>query len=175
MARSFHGARARLVRSGRKTFWFSSQVVSSALAAPNTAVLQRSLNAAALALRPFTIVRSRGWIMIRSDQNAATEQYEAAFGSIVVSDQALAIGVTAVPTPTTDDQSGWIVYEWGAARLEVITAIGADQRAGLMIPFDSKSMRKVEEGQTLIEVVESDAISAGCNMTTYNRMLVKLH
>ena len=175
MATRFRGLRARMVAQRRQTFWFSSVVVSSALAAANTAVLQRSLNAAALALRPFTIIRSRGWTMIRSDQAAATEQYQAAFGSIVVSDQATAIGVTAIPTPTTDDQSGWLVYEWSAGRIEVITAVGMDQRAGLFIPFDSKSMRKVEEGQTLVEVVESDAIGSGCNLTTYNRMLIKLH
>jgi len=40
---------------------------------------------------------------VRSDQFVATEGYEIAIGMAVVSDQALAIGVTAVPTPFTDD------------------------------------------------------------------------
>ena len=41
--------------------------------------------------------------------------------------------------------------------------------------IDSKSMRKVEEGQDLIEVIENSAISNGAQVITYTRVLIKLH
>ena len=60
--------------SRRETVWFGDVYTNTAVAAANTAVLLSSLNAAALALRPFTIVRTRGQLSIRTDQTAATEQ-----------------------------------------------------------------------------------------------------
>ena len=61
-----------MVRSGRKTFWFSGLHSSVALAAGG-ATLISSLNAAALALRPFTIIRTRGFVGVTMDQVIASE------------------------------------------------------------------------------------------------------
>ena len=69
------------------------------------------LNAAALALRPFTVVRTRANLIIRSDQQAASELFEVAYGETVVSEQASAAGVVSVPTPVTEDASDWHVYD----------------------------------------------------------------
>ena len=70
-----------------------------------------SLNATALALRPFTIVRQHYFLMLRSDQAAAAERQFGAFGCVVVSDQAEAVGVTAIPTPITDAGSDlWMLH-----------------------------------------------------------------
>jgi len=175
MARRFAGFRNRLVRQGRKTFWFSGTSVESAITAANTAVVQTSLNAAALALRPFTIVRTRGYFHIISDQLSANERYEAAYGLIVVSDQAVAIGVTAVPTPSTDSQSGWFVYERGVDAHQFITGAGFQSHTGLFQTFDSKAMRKVEEGQDVISVAETGPNSQGVTVTAFSRILIKLH
>ena len=70
-----------------------------------TSVVQTSLNAGALALRPFTMVRVRGVIRLETDQLTTTEFQEIAFGLAVVSDQAVAVGVTAVPSPVSDNGS----------------------------------------------------------------------
>ena len=63
------------VRSGskRKTLWLEFQPVLATTDAAGEAVLVFSLNAAALALRPFTIVRTHFEVMVTSDQAAAVE------------------------------------------------------------------------------------------------------
>ncbi len=175
MARRFRNFRSNMVRSGRKTFWIGGTYVRQALGAAGTSVIVTSLNAAALALRPFTIVRTRGMVSIFSDQIAAVEDQVAAFGKIVVSDQAVAIGVTAVPTPASDDQSNWHVFTFLSDKFLFITGVGFQQIAMINHVIDSKAMRKVEEGQDLIGVVESDTLSDGCQISTYTRTLIKLH
>ena len=52
--------------------------------------------------------------MVESDQSAATELFIGNLGLAVVSDQATAVGVTAVPTPATDRGSDlWFLIEEG--------------------------------------------------------------
>ncbi len=41
--------------------------------------------------------------------------------------------------------------------------------------IDSKSMRKVEEGQDIIGVVQNAAAGAGSIVNTYFKILIKLH
>ncbi len=167
--------RQRMVSQGRKTFWFSGLSTRVTLAAALSSTIVTSLNAAALALRPFTIVRTRGYVSIFSDQVGASENQTAAYGEIVVSDQALAIGVTAVPTPITDSQSSWHVYHALADHFNFADGTGLQQFAMINYPIDSKAMRKVEEGEDLIAVAELAAISDGCLVAAFTRTLIKLH
>ena len=168
-----------ILRSGvmrRETLWFSGSLAQNTFAAASTAVLLSSLNAAALALRPFTVIRTRGRISTRTDQVTAIENYNMFFGLCVVSDQASAIGVTAVPTPSTDNGSDlWFVFEQIQGHVlltaadDGIAVCCADQE------IDSKAMRKVEDGQDMIEVAESAAASSGQILTSFTRSLIKLH
>ena len=157
----------------RETLWFSFPMVSSTLGASGTAVFQASLNAAALALRPFTIVRSRfNWLCV-SDQNAATEQFVGNFGMCVVSDQAIAIGITALPTPATDLGSDlWFLHQSWIGQFQL-------NAAGMLSEgpkdIDSKSMRKVVDGQDIAAVVEAGIGLSGVVVRTVGRMLIKLH
>ena len=175
MARRSHGFRQRMVSSGRKTFWLAGTHVRQSLSSADVAVLITGLNAAALALRPFTIVRTRGILYIRSDQTAASENQVLSYGEIVVTDQAVAIGVTAVPTPATDSGSSFHVYENMIGRFEFVSGVGFEGNEGQTLLFDSKAMRKVEEGQDLIAVAEADGISDGITLTSFSRTLIKLH
>ncbi len=105
--RVFRGGRSR--RESQWLFWDTSETT---LAGAPTAVLTNSLNAIALAFRPFTVVRARLFLQIRSDIATGGETFGVSMGFCVVSDQAVAIGVTAVPTPVTDKGSDlWFVYE----------------------------------------------------------------
>ncbi len=172
MARQFVRSRGRL-GSPRKTVWLSIDTVSSTLSGAPSAILANSLNAAALALRPFTIVRTRGIFHVASDQTAATESYMGDLAMAVVSDQASAIGVTAVPTPLTDKGSDlFFVYEQGVGRFQFSDATGIFE-AGKQISWDSKAMRKVDDDQDVVLVVENEL--AGCVVRSSGRMLVKLH
>ncbi len=168
-------------RSGgrvRETLWIGGTAFSQTLVATTTTALVISLNAAALALRPFTIVRTRGIILVNSDQNTASEDYGASFGMAVVSDQAVAIGVTAVPTPTADNPSDlWFVYEFLIGRFVLGTNVGFVD-AGRERVIDSRAMRKVEDGQDVVSVVEGPGAGLTANgsvIHAFHRMLVKLH
>jgi len=162
-------------RMVRDTVWFSDAFVGTTLAAASTAVLVSSLNATGLAARPFTIIRSRGYLHVRSDQVAASETYVAALGFTVVSDQASAIGITAVPTPMTDLGSDYFyLHESVVGRLSFTTTAGY-RETGQGRVYDSKAMRKVDEDSDAITVVETASISSGAVITFGGRFLIKLH
>ncbi len=97
--RSFVRGRAAL-RQGqrRQTTWVGVSFVATT-AATSASVLIASLNAAALALRPFTIVRTHLHLGLQSDQVISTEDQVVAYGHAVVSERAIAAGIGSVPTP----------------------------------------------------------------------------
>ena len=171
--------RHRVVRSRsarRESVWFQFGPVQQTVAAASTAAVAFSLNAAALALRPFTVVRTRGTIAYRSDQHTAEERYGGGFGIAVVSDQAVAIGVTAVPTPVTDYGSDlWFVIEQMYGTVGLTTDVGFEGNFGKERTLDSKAMRKVDVGQDLIVVLETPSFTVSFDTVMAFRMLVKLH
>ncbi len=96
------------LRSGvmrRDTLWSGINSSRTTLGVASTAALINSAGAGLLALRPFTIVRSRLNWHVASDQEVASEVYGASLAAAVVTDQASAIGITAVLTPETDQGS----------------------------------------------------------------------
>ena len=168
--------RSRVFASkGRKTFWFSGVFVEATIGGANQALLFTSLNAAALALRPFTIVRTRGFWSIRTDQQSADEIQEMAMGHIIVTDEALAIGITAVPTPAQQSGSSWFVFDSMMSSYDFESGVGVQARANRLQQYDSKAMRKVEEGQDVISVVQGGPNSDGATVNTFFWMLIKLH
>jgi len=114
-------------------------------------------------------------MFIDSDQAAASEDQALNLGLAVVSIQASAIGVTAVPTPTTDQGSDlWFVYQ------SIMSSHGAgtvDSNKGVGFAYDSRAMRKVEDQQDVVVVAETDliALTDGVSFRHTGRMLVKLH
>jgi len=167
------------LRSGvmrRETLWVSFGPVSVAMATSSTAVQIGTFSATFLLdTAPFTIVRTRGDWLVLSDQSAASESYDVGLGCAIVTSQAIAIGVTAVPTPMTDaDSDAFFVYEHAHGRLEVLDATGAFE-AGRDRQFDSKAMRKVPDGFNQSIVVETSSISSGAAVRVFLRQLIKLH
>ncbi len=57
-------------------------------------------------------------------------------------------------------------------RLSSQSLVGVNN-IGIFKEFDSKAMRKVEEGQDIVQVVENEI--NGCTVTISGRMLLKLH
>ena len=160
----------------RLTVWTSALPNSTTLASTSTAALTASLGAGLLAMRPFTIVRARGIIHVISDQAAQTESYQVGHAHAVVSDQASAVGVTAVPTPYADMGSDlFFVYEQISSTFRFVSGVGFDEPAGVTHIFDSKAMRKVNEDQDVVSVLETSAISSGCVVIDSWRYLIKLH
>jgi len=160
----------------RETAWASVDTSESVLSGAPTAVVINSAGAALLALRPFTVVRVRGIMHVRSDQAAASESFIADLGAAVVTDQAAAIGVTAVPTPLTDKSSdAWFVYEQIAGRIDIGSGAGTGPPSltSTWMQYDSKAMRKVEQDFDIVFVAENEI--AGCNLLHSARLLIKLH
>ncbi len=156
----------------RKTLWLGFNPVRLTLSAAGGSIAH-SLNAAALALRPFTIVRSHFVLMVISDQAAAIEEQVGAFGLAVVSSEAVNVGVTAVPTPVTESGSSlFFVHQFYMAAMQEITdrAVGPE-----IYQVDSKAMRKVEVGQDIITIGEFDATGGGQILTLAGRVLIKTH
>ena len=176
MARSFRtGRAAHIVGSKRLTSWFQFTPTATAMSATGGTVLF-TLNAAALALRPFTVVRTRFLMGILSDQVVADELQVAAVGMAIVSDQASAIGVTAVPTPITDLSSDlWFQHQMLYSNFTFITGAGFDQQGMVTYEVDSKAMRKVDIGQDLVVVGERGGAGDGVIVVVGGRMLVKVN
>ncbi len=176
MPRQFTRGRGRLGAPRRETSWL--------VITPNTTTvtgaggtIHNSLTTAEKAKRPFTVIRTHLFYAIETDQIAATEDFGGAIGMAVVSDQAEAIGVTAVPTPVADAESDlWFLHEWFAGNILFGSAIGFDtfQRQSRI---DSKAMRKVNDGEDIVVVSElSTGLGAGgFGLHLAGRLLIKEH
>jgi len=166
-----------IVRSGAKrtTTWIGDRADAAVLAG-STKTLFLSLSAGALLLRPFTIVRTHLEIYFRSDQQAASENAQGAFGEIVVNDIAAALGATAVPGPVTNPEDDWFVYQGLSNSIVFTTGVGYNEGdgAGVRYTIDSKAMRKVDAGDDVITVIELST-APGATIMLEGRQLIKLH
>ena len=100
-----------------------------------------------------TIRRTRGVVSVSSDQSAGFEDQSGAFGMIVVSDIARAAGITSIPSPVAEqNDDGWFVWQpfvqGGAA--------GSSGHTSVEWHFDSKGMRRVQEGFGVAIVAENN-------------------
>jgi len=180
MPRAITSRRSGLILRGgamrRESLWFFLTEMLTVLPAANSVALINSLNAAALSLRPFTVVRSHLNWFVKSDQTAALEIQQVGLGMAVVSDQSVAIGVTAVPTPFTDLGSDlWLLHSVIASGFTFISGTGVQAPGGINREIDSKGMRKVEDGQDLIACLENSGQGNGTSNLVMGRILIKLH
>ncbi len=147
----------------RKTAWSGSTVPAGVTALASGAA---TFDQQADVLEPFTIVRTRGLLYIQSDQVAAREEAFGAMGIGVVTQAAASIGVTAVPTPLTEisDDLFFVWVPWACDH----DTLGNNP---YMAPFDSKSQRKVNEGDTVVVTLENSASGFGVEYEVFFRML----
>jgi len=156
--------------SRRATVWAFIAAADTSLSAAGGTLVTTS-NAALLALRPFTIVRTYIEWQLRSDQAAAIEFQNMAIGMAVVSEEAATAGVGSIPTPVTEAGSDlWFLHgnQWGDE--SNLTDRTRSSTRGLI---ESKAMRRVEDGQTIVSVVELGILS-GCVLSTVGRFLIKV-
>ncbi len=162
-------------RQVRETLWAPVAPTVFGIGA-GASVLAFTATAAEDALRPYTVVRTHLYLSLISDQLAATERQIVAIGMAVVSDQASAIGVTAVPTPITDlDSDAWYLHQFLINETSFFSAIGFENGGNQTVEVDSKAMRKVEDGFDNILVAEVAGASFGLEVIIAGRQLLKLH
>ncbi len=97
----------------RSTQWLgSAKDTGLTVLAANANVLDQSF----AFLEPATIVRTRGTLWVFNDVNTAQTTF-GAFGMAVVDNAAAAIGITAVPKPSTNssDDAWFLIFPWLAA------------------------------------------------------------
>ena len=125
-----------------------------------------------------TLVRTRGElnIVMQSKANAG-DGFQGAFGIGKATNAAIAVGISAVPTPITEQEwDGWLF--WAAISVHVGDATAGDvnwENATQRITVDSKVMRKIEQEESFyacIEVVELG--TSEIDVFFDSRMLVKL-
>ena len=120
----------------------------------------------------ITLVRLRGSLMLKlSAADAETAGFVGAFGIGIVKAPAFAIGVTAVPTPVTEqDDEEWIFWY----PISVLGS-GTGEAAVQRIDIDTKAMRKLTVGDTLYGVVELTEAGVSVLETYFDsRMLIML-
>ena len=169
--RRFAGRGARVPR--RQSLWLqinSGQITVGADASSQIG----SFNAAALALRPFTIVRSHILLHVESDQSVASESPAGALGLIIVSSEAVAAGSSAIPDPVGDTDAPWHVWQPYVAQFELGDATGFTTNGGRDYIVDSKAMRKVGNNEDQSIVVE-EVNNVGVIVQLIGRQLIKLH
>ncbi len=169
--------RTRFIRPPPRTkMWIGAGVGSTTVAANAKQVIE-TYTAGALALRPFTILRTRMFVNIESDQSTASERPQGDYGRIIVTDTAAALGSTAVPDPSCTDgdpEADWFVYQSTMLSHLLKTAVGYTAPTGNMFHIDSKAMRKVGPDDDLVAMF-SETGGVGCILVTRGRQLIQLH
>jgi len=158
----------------RESLWVGGSAVAVVLSGPAVTSLTHVMNAAFLALRPFTIVRTRGMWLCQSDQVAASESFIGNQGHCVVSDQAVAGGVGVIPTPATERGSDlfFVHQSWVGG----VDLVGTSWAADLTPQhYDSRAMRRVDDDSQVVVTVEAGLIGTGVLITNTFRRLIKLH
>ena len=165
-------------RVRRQTVWVASaDITGRTTLASDTIILDQSFlvsGASNAALVGSTVIRTRGYWSIKSDQFATSEDFMVAMGFGVVSSAARALGVTAVPSPIIEEQwDGWFVYEILDGAFTFGDATGFTSPSVMSAKFDSKAQRKLEDENAVVIVLENP-FTVGLSYAVKFRMLFKL-
>ncbi len=118
-----------------------------------------------------TALRWVGILSVATDQSAASEDQQGAFGIIRVSATAITLGVTALPSPLTNISDDWIVHIPFLQRFVPLSAVGFDPHFVTQYKFDFKTKRILGNGQGFAFVLESSANSEGFEANLILRVL----
>ena len=135
--------------------------------------LAATANAALLALRSFTIIRTRGVFLVTSDQSAASETLSGVLAASVVSEISTA-AAASVPMPIDEPSYPYWLFEPYVHEIAFSSSVGVETPVGTYTRFDSKAMRKVGLEQDIAVVAQSGTPELQI-ITLEGRVLVKLH
>ena len=167
--------RRRPLRTGgpkRQVTWVAPADQGFVSVGGGAKILVASFTPFAFGMVKPTVVRTRGEVSIKPSAFGVDVDIVGAYGMGVVSDQALAAGVTSIPGPWTDaDWDGWFVWRSYSYHLEFTSGTGV-RIISEQYTVDSKAMRKVSDNETVVIVAESQAVAFEISMPV--RMLLKL-
>ena len=159
--------RAAPARPGRRTVGtnWARVVGSNVLVASATKVLLATVTLSNPGIGEV-VRRTRGLINVMSDQGSVMEPQRGALGFIVVNDIALAAGVASLPGPATDrNDDGWFVWVPFSQTMGAVESGSVTSNIGMnTYVFDSKAMRRVEEGFAIAVIAESFGDGLGADI-----------
>ena len=125
-----------------------------------------------------TLVRTRGSLsaFLVEAVSSPGDGFHCAIGIQVVTNDAFAIGITAMPTPISDMQfNGWLYHRFFDVHAPNSLIPSGGDVSQVVFEVDSKAMRKVSLGDTIVAVLEVVEIgSADMDLFFDSRMLFKL-
>ena len=121
-----------------------------------------------------TLVRVRGSSFATSDQVAASEFQLGCWGMILVTEDAFAIGATAIPGLSSDGGNDWVVWQALQGANTQATSVGFETNSGRRAVIDSKAQRIWQEGQRLVIMAENVHATHGFNFGVSMRILTRL-
>ena len=164
------------VRSRRQTDWALSVSTVALVNVPAASkVLASSFDASVLRdIAPATVIRTRGELLIITDNFGATEVQLGAFGIAFVNNVARTLGVTAIPGPGTDALfDGWFVHQFIQQKSVLLSGVGFESRSATRYVIDSKAMRKFDADLGLAIMIENQHASQGFDFALGLRFLIK--
>jgi len=186
-----HSGRSRYPRTSgvrRQTSWGTGP--KSGASGLSVSISASSTNLGGIVAVPasdgITLIRTRGELVFALETaDALSSGFRGAFGIGIATDDAIAIGVTALPMPIGQETwDGWLYHTYFAAlAAEVMGAANASSTVSgtaalncvVRREVDSKAMRKIPVGMTLycaLEVTETNTATARWSFNS--RTLVKL-
>ena len=119
-----------------------------------------------------TLLRTVGNVSVASDQVAGSEEQHGAVGICLVTDTALALGITALPDPVTDVADDiWVFFQSFAQQLTLFSSVGANPNMATVYPFDQRGKRIMHSGQSMVLIAANAHASAGYKITVNMRQL----
>jgi len=170
----------------RQTEWVTGPGLATGLQAPFSASGPALVNGRFDFGTDATLVRLRGRMRLILDTSTALGGYVGAFGIAKVTTAAATVGVSAIPTPVTEALwDGWLYHQHiqlisGDAIAGSGVSLAGNQANGttaaLDLVIDSKAMRKFENLESIVAVMELTELgTATMNWMVDTRFLVKLH
>ncbi len=138
-------------------------------------------SAVQLVVDDATLVRTRGELLLglTSVTSALDGFNRIAFGICKVTENAAGVGVTAVPSPITDEAwDGWLAYWTGSLFSKTATETNlGDTLAAARIVIDSKAMRKSHNSDFFVAALATAGEVGSATMVAKlnSRFLFKLH
>ena len=127
---------------------------------------------------PLTIVRVRGHLSLRLDTaTAAGDGFNWVAGMGIVSNDAFAIGQTAMPNPFDDSVwPGWMWMASGSMHTAVGgLSVGDPSNNPIDVPIDARAMRKLGLNEIVfISLQGGENATANLSVAAYTRVLFKL-
>ena len=139
----------------RQVTWVGPADQGFVAVATGAKVILASFDPVSFGMDKPTVIRTRGQVAVRPEITTADLDLVGAIGLGIVSDEAFAAGVAAIPGPfDSADWDGWFVWQSFSYNYEFIDGTGFNFSVW-NFEVDSKAMRKVSDGETMVVVIES--------------------